>query len=238
MTADLDLRNDVMAELALEPSLGAESIGVGARDGIVTLSGHVGTHAQKLLAAKAAGRVAGVRALALELDVQLSPEHRRSDSEIAAAVLDALATRALVPVEHVRVVVDKGWVTLWGDVEWHYERDSAERALQALPGVVGVSDLIEVRRQPTPQGLAERIQLALERQAQREARRIRIEVRGDEVVLRGDVNSGFERDAALGAVVAVSGVGRVFDELRVRDPGSIAQPHGASQPAHDSNARD
>lgn len=217
MRSDADLRNEVMAELALVPSLVAESIGVGARDGIVTLSGHIATHAQKVLAAKAAGRVAGVRALALELDVQLSPEHRRSDSEIAEAVLDALATRALVPIEHVRVEVDKGWVTLCGDVQWNYERSSAERALQELPGVVGVSDLLELRRKPTPQGLAERIQLALERQAQREARRIRIDVLDDGVALHGEVNSRFERDAAQGAVAAVAGVGRVFNELRVRE---------------------
>jgi len=216
MKTDAELRNDVMAELALEPLLDAASVGVGVRDGVVTLGGHVATHEQKALATRAAGRVPGVRALALELDVQLSPEHRRSDTDIAVAVCDALATRALLRPEGVRVVVDKGWVTLSGDVEWNYERCSAERALRALPGVVGVSDLIEIRRKPTAEALAERVQAALERQAQREARRVRIEVDGDEVTLRGEVNSRFEREAVQGAVVAVPGVGHVFNELRVR----------------------
>lgn len=217
MKSDAELRNDVMAELALEASLDPACIGVGARDGVVTLSGHVATHEQKTLATRAAGRAPGVRALALELDVQLSPEHRRSDTEIAVAVCDALATRALVQPEGVHVVVDKGWVTLWGDVEWDYERCSAEKALRALPGVVSVSDLIEIRRKPTPEGLAERVQAVLERQARREARRLRIEVNGDEVTLHGEVNSRFEREAVQGAVGAVPGVGRVFNELRVRE---------------------
>lgn len=216
MTSDVELRNDVMAQLASEPSLAAESIGVGVHDGIVTLSGHVGTHAQKTVAAKAAGRVPEARALALELDVQLSPEHRRSDTEIAAAVWDALTTHALVPVEHVRVVVDKGWVTLAGDVEWRYERCSAEKALRELPGVVGISDLIEVKKKPTLECLNQRIQDALERQAVREARRIVIDVQGDQVTLHGEVNSRFERDAVQGAVGSVPGVGRVFNELRIR----------------------
>jgi osmotically-inducible protein OsmY len=216
MKSDAELRKDVMAELAWDPSLDADAIGVGVHDGVVTLSGHIGTYAEKAAAAKAVARVAGTRTVAMELDVQLSPQHRRSDTEIASAVWDTLTCRALVPVEHVRVVVEKGWITLSGEVEWDYERRSAEKALRELPGVVGISDLIELRKKPTPENLAQRIHGALERQAGREARRIRIEVKGDEVTLRGDVNSSAERLAAQGAVWSAPGVGRVVNELLVR----------------------
>lgn len=216
MKSDAELRKDVMAELAWDPSLDAEAIGVSVHAGVVTLSGHIGTYAEKTAAAKAAARVAGARAVAVELDVQLSPQHRRSDTEIAAAVWDTLSCRALVPVEQVRVVVEKGWITLSGEVEWDYERRSAENALRELPGVVGISDLIELRKKPTPEHLAQRIQGALERQAGREAKRIRVEVDGDKVTLHGEVNSASERAAAQGAVWSAPGVGRVFNELRSR----------------------
>lgn len=216
MKPDAELRNDVMAELAWDPALDATSIGVTAHGGVVTLTGHVGTFAEKAAAAKAAARVAGTQAIAMELDVQLSPQHRRSDTEIAAAVWDTLSSRALLPVEKVRVIVDKGWVTLTGEVQWDYERRSAVHALQELPGVVGISDMIELRTRPAPEDLAQRIQGALLRQAGRAARRIRIEVHGDEVTLQGEVDSSAERAAAQGAVWCAAGVGRVFNELRVR----------------------
>lgn len=129
---------------------------------------------------------------------------------------DTLSSRALVPVEHVRVVVEKGWITLSGEVEWDYERRSAEKALRERPGVVGISDLIGLRKKPTPAHLAQRIQCALEREAGREAKRIRVEVPGDEVTPHGEVNSGFERATAQGAVWSAPGVAPVFSELRIR----------------------
>jgi osmotically-inducible protein OsmY len=216
MKSDADLRNDVMAELAWDPAIDATAIGVAVHGGVVTLTGHIGTYAEKAAAAKAVARVAGAGAVAMELDVQLAPEHRRSDTEIAAAVWDTLTCRAILPIEHVRVVVDKGWVTLAGEVEWDYERRSAEKALRELPGVVGLSDQIELRKKPTAENLAQRIQGALERQAGRAARRIRVEIHGDTVTLHGDVNATSERTAAQGAVWCAPGVGHVFNELRVR----------------------
>jgi osmotically-inducible protein OsmY len=216
MKSDAELRNEVTAELAWDPVLDAAAIDVTVHAGVVTLAGRVGTCAEKAAAAQAVARVAGTRAVAMELAVQPPPQHRRSDTEIAAAVWDTLSNQALVPVEKLGVLVERGWVTLSGEVDWDYERRCAEQALQALPGVVGISDRIALRQRPVPADLAQRIQGALERQAGHAARRIRIELRGDEVTLQGEVDSCAERAAAQGAVWCAPGVGRVLNELRVR----------------------
>ena len=148
MKTDADLKADVTAELAWDPEVRATAIGVAVKDGVVTLSGHLETFADKHAAARALRRVAGVKAIALELDVKLSPEHRRSDTDIAAGAREALKWNTLVPLESIRLTVDHGWVTLQGDVEWDYQRRSVEKAIRPMMGVVGISNEITLRVGP------------------------------------------------------------------------------------------
>lgn len=215
MKSDQQLRDDVVAELAWDPAVRAEHIDVTVRDGTVALSGHVGTLAEQRAAEDAVRRVAGVRGLAIDIDVRLAPEHRRADSDIAKAALAALAWHAWVPHERIQVQVDDGWVTLDGDVDWHHQLASAEQCVRPLTGVRGISNRIIVRSRVTGADVSRQIIGALTRHAQREARRIDIDVQGGVVTLEGSVDSLPEHDAAMAAAAATRGVSRVVDHLSV-----------------------
>jgi osmotically-inducible protein OsmY len=215
MKTDSELKKDVLAELEWDPEINAASIGVGVKDGVVTVSGHLDTYAEKFAIERALRRVVGVQAIAMEVDVTLSPQHRRSDSEIAAAAADALKWQARLPSERLRVTVEHGWVHLSGEVDWEFQRRAAEKALRPLTGVVGVSNEIMLAAKAAPGDLSSRIEQALQRQALREARRIEVAVDGTKVTLRGQVHSWQERDAAQGAVWAAPGVRTVINELNV-----------------------
>ena len=215
MKTDADLKRDVTAELAWDPAVKSTAIGVAVKDGVVTLTGHLETFAEKHAAARALRRVAGVKAIALELDVKLAPDHRRSDTDIATSAEQALRWNTLVPVDAIRLTVDHGWITLQGEVEWDYQRRSVEKAIRPLMGVVGISNEITLRTRPHADRLAQKIEDALTRQALREAKRVKVEVDGSTVTLRGAVHSWQERDAAQGVAWSAPGVGNVVNELTV-----------------------
>ena len=215
MKTDADLKTDVTAELAWDPEVKSTAIGVAVKDGVVTLSGHLETFADKHAAARALRRVAGVKAIALELDVKLSPEHRRSDTDIAAGAREALKWNTLVPLEAIRLTVDHGWVTLQGDVEWDYQRRSVEKAIRPMMGVVGIDNEITLRVGPKVTDLSRKIQDALTRQATREAKQIQVSVDGTTVKLSGTVHSWQERTAAQGVAWSAPGAQTVINDLRV-----------------------
>ena len=215
MKTDADLKRDVTAELAWDPAVKATAIGVAVKDGVVTLTGHLETFAEKYAAERALRRVAGVQAIALELDVKLSPDHKRSDTDIATSAEQALKWNTLVPLEGIRLTVDHGWVTLRGEVEWDYQRRSAEKAIRPLMGVVGISNEIALRVKPKATDLSRKIEEALMRQALREAKKIQVGVDGTTVTLTGTVHSWHERDAVQGVAWAAPGVHAVINQLRV-----------------------
>jgi osmotically-inducible protein OsmY len=215
MKTDAQLKKDVQSELEWDASVNATQVGVAVKDGVVTLSGHLDTYAEKLAIEKAVQRVEGVQALALELDIKLAPGHVRSDSEIAAAAESAFKWHALVPDELIKVKVEKGWVTLSGEVEWDYQRREAENAVRPLTGVVGVSNYVTLRQRTTPADITSRIRGALTRQAERESKNITVSLSGSTVTLRGSVHSWAERSAAQGAAWSAPGVTGVLNELMV-----------------------
>ena len=215
MKTDADLKKDVTAELAWDPTVKATAIGVAVKDGVVTLTGHLETFADKHAAARALRRVAGVKAIALELDVKLSFDHKRSDTDIAAGAEEALKWNTLIPIEGIRLTVDHGWVTLQGEVEWDYQRHSAEKAIRPLMGVMGISNEVTLRTRPKAANLSHRIEEALTRQALREAKHIQVDVDGTTVKLSGTVYSWQERDAAQGVAWSAPGVHTVINELWV-----------------------
>jgi osmotically-inducible protein OsmY len=215
MKTDAQLKADVSNELQWDPSINAAHVGVVAKDGVVTLTGHLETFAEKHAVERAVQRVEGVKAVAIELDVKLAPNHKRSDSEIAEAAELAFNWSVMIPAERLRVKVEKGWVTLTGELDWEYQRRSAEKAVRALTGVVGVSNLVTLKPMATPANISGRISEALTRHAEREAKKIDIKVTGATVTLGGQVNSWAERVAAQGAAWAAPGINCVVNDLRV-----------------------
>lgn len=215
MKTDSELKKDVLTELLWDPLVPEARVGVAVSDGVVTLTGHLDTYAEKVAAKRAAERVAGVTAIAVELDVVPSGVHQRSDTEIAAAVEHALSWNTSVPQGRVRVTVEKGWVTLSGELDWNFQRRAVERMIRPLKGVAGIIDNIQLKALPMPENLSNRIQDALTRQAVREARRIEISVDGSVVTLRGNVHSWAERTAAEGATWSAPGVSRVNNQLTI-----------------------
>ena len=215
MKTDAEIKKDVVSELEWDPAIDATQVGVTVKDQVVTLSGHLDTYAQKYAIERAVQRVAGVRAVAVELDVKLDPRHVRSDAEIALAAEQSLTWHALVPHERIRVQVEKVWITLSGEVDWHYQRENASKAVRELTGVTGVTNGLTLRPQATPSHISDRIRAALTRQVEREARRIEVSVEGSTATLRGDVHSWAERTAAEGATWSAPGIRRVVNELQV-----------------------
>jgi osmotically-inducible protein OsmY len=213
MKTDALLKSEIEAELDWEPSINAANVGVAVKNGIVTLTGHLDTFAEKFAIDRVVGRVAGVQAVAVELDVKLAADHVRSDTEIAATAEDAIRWNTLIPADKIRLKVEKGWVTLTGEVEWDFQRRAAVRAVQPIRGVCGVSNLVSLKPRSTPADVTTRIRDALRRRAEREARDVHVNLSGSVVTLRGQVHSYAERDAAFGSALSAPGVTRVINEL-------------------------
>jgi osmotically-inducible protein OsmY len=216
---DLELKKAIEAELDFEPSIDAAEVGVAVKDGIVTLTGRIDSYWAKVAAERAVFRVAGVNAVANDLEVRLPTASERTDEDIARAARNALEWDVLLPSDTIRVAVSKGWITLEGSVDWQYQKQAAERAVRGLTGVRGVSNLIEVKPHARPTQVKAQIQEALKRSAELDANRIVVETDGDKVILRGTVRSWAEREEAERAAWRAPGVRSVDNRITV---GSLA----------------
>ncbi len=212
---DLDLKINVQEALAWEPALDARSINISIREGIVTLTGSVPSYPEKHVAEKAAGLVRGVKAVACELAVALPGANSRSDQEIARAAADAIGWNTLLANTKIQVFVDKGRITLEGAVNWNYQRQSADRSVRYLAGVRDVNNHIVVRPVAEQVAVISEIEAALIRNARLDAESVRVEVRGNRVILSGNVQSWIEREEAERAAWASPGVCDVENELTV-----------------------
>jgi osmotically-inducible protein OsmY len=212
---DLELKKSVEAELNWEPSVNAAEIGVAVKDGVVTLTGRVDSYWEKMAAERSAARVAGVRAIANELEIHLPFSSERTDEDIARAALNRLEWSISVPKDRIKVKVSKGWLTLEGTVEWHFQKTAAEEAVRNLVGVKGVLNHIEVKPQVSKIEVKSAIEAALKRSAQVDANRITVETDRDKVILRGTVRSWFERQEAERAAWRSPGVRTVDNRIVV-----------------------
>jgi len=212
--SDKYLKSLVVEELEYEPSVNAEHIGVAVDDGVVTLSGHVGSYAEKVAVEQAVRRVKGVRAIAQEIDVRYPSDKKTADDEIARRAIQTIAWHAQVP-DSVKVRVEKGWVTLTGTVNWQYQRQAAESAVRKLTGVLGVANLIKLADAAKSFDVRQKIEQALKRNAELDSNAIRVSVVDGTVSLEGKVHSWYERNIAERAAWSAAGVKAVDDKISI-----------------------
>jgi osmotically-inducible protein OsmY len=214
MSDDKHLKQAVLDELQWEPSVNAAHIGVTAKDGVVTLMGHVENFSEKYAAEKAARRVNDVKAVAEEIEVRLPFSVKHGDEEIASAAIARLKWDSAVPSGAVKAKVEKGWVTLTGEVDWHYQQEAAVSDVRGLWGVIGVSDDISVKPKPNTSEIKDKIMIALDR-SWFDPATIDVTARGGNVKLTGRVNSWYERDEASSAAWAAPGTTSVENNISV-----------------------
>jgi osmotically-inducible protein OsmY len=212
---DLNLKHDVEAELEWDPGVDARKIGVTAAGGVVTLTGHVHSYAEKWSAERIAKRVHGVRGVANDVEVRLSSDDHLDDDDIVESALAALRWNFTVPKDRIRVLVTKGFLTLEGDVDWQYQKRAAEDAVRNQRGVRGISNQIMVKAHVYAGDVKTKIEAALKRSAEVDSKNVIVETSDGSVTLRGKVRSWAEHDDALSAAWAAPGVTKVVDHLSI-----------------------
>lgn len=215
MKSDSEIQKNVMEELSWEPLLNASEIGVAVKNGVVTLSGTVNTYSKKLAAEEAAKRVLGVKAVAEDLEVIIPVLGKKTDADIAQAVINALKWHTSVPDEKIKVKVENGWVTLDGEVEWEFQRNSARTAVKNLAGVVGISNNIAIVPTLKISDVKNKITSAFQRSATIDAEKITISSEGSKVILTGKVRSYVEKRDAEKAAWLAPGVNKVENKLEI-----------------------
>lgn len=213
--SDLTLRQEILDELEWEPSVDAAHIGVVVDEGIATLSGHVSSYTEKLAAERAVTRVKGVTAIAENIEIRYPAAKRTADDQIAKRVVDIINWQVSVPSDRIKVKVEKGWVTLTGEVDWHFQKVDAEKSVRRLSGVMGIANLIGLKPRVEAKDVKKRIEEALKRNAEIEAQNIRVIVQGGKVTLDGKVDSWAERQRVENTVWSAPGVLSVDDRLSV-----------------------
>ncbi|HLZ01121.1 MAG TPA: BON domain-containing protein [Bradyrhizobium sp.] len=214
---DKFLRQDVIDEFEFDPSFDGVHIGVAVDRGVVTLSGYVESYAQKLAAVAAARRVKGVHAIADEIEIRYPFQSKTEDDQIAKRALDILKWNSTVSPYQIDVLVEAGWITLSGEVNWQFEKRAAEDSVRKLSGIVGVTNKMTLKPRVVAADVKANIEAALKRQAELDAGAIRVSVTGgDHVVLEGRVHSWTERSAAEDAAWSAPGVMSVDDLITLR----------------------
>jgi osmotically-inducible protein OsmY len=212
---DTELQDDVLSELSYDPSVTVTDIGVLVKDGTVTLNGYTTSYIEKWAAVNAVKRINGVKAIIDEIEVNIPDAYYRTDADIAAAAVNGIDWSTTIPFGTLEVIVDEGWVSLAGEVEWWYQQNAAVNLVQQMLGVKGVSDRISVKPKAMKMAIEKDINLALKRSAIVDVDRIQVESENNKVVLRGDVRSFAAREEAERIAWSEPGVCSVDNHLGV-----------------------
>ncbi|MDB5712487.1 MAG: ornithine aminotransferase [Sphingomonas bacterium] len=212
MSQDRQLQEAVLAEFVWEPSVTAAHIGVTAKNGVVTLTGHVQNYLEKRTVERAAARVKGVKAVVEELEVKLHPGMTRSDEDIANAAINRLAWEISVPRDAVRIKVEKGWVTLTGQVDWHFQKEAAERTIDGMLGVVGVLNETTIKPRADATDISRKIDQALHR-SWFDPKTITVTTHNGRVTLTGSVETPGDRNVAAATAWSAPGATEVENDL-------------------------
>ncbi len=215
MKDEKGLQRDVLDELQWEPSVDAAEIGVTVHNGVVTLTGRVPSYSEKVTAERVAKRVHGVKAVANDIEVRPKGAGERTDTDIAQAAVDALKWKSPVPEDRIKVSVSKGWVTLEGEVDWHYQKEATEEAVRHLLGVRGVLNQITIKPKVSAPEVQSLIEAAFRRSAHLDAGKVRVESRDGTVILRGEVHSWSERQEAERTAWSAPGVTQVENHITI-----------------------
>jgi len=215
MRADDDIKRDVEAELRWDHDIDAADIGVAVKNGVVTLTGFVRSYTQKYDAERDAKRVSGVLAVANDLEVRLPAVHQKPDPQIAREVVEEIKSE--LPYSHtlIKAVVNDGWVTLEGDVEWNYQKERAEDAARRVKGVKGITNFVMIKPKVEAKDVKRKIEEAFKRNAEIDANRISVAANGTEVVLKGTVRSWAEREEAERVAWLAPGVRKVENRISI-----------------------
>lgn len=216
MKTDAEIKQDVLDELAWQPNIDDTQIGVIVENGVVTLSGVVNNYSKKMAAEKAVKNVEGVKAVAEDIEVIYGTSYKKTDKEVAKAIVDALEWNSSVPEEDISVKVENGWVYLSGEVRWAYQKSAAKNAIKNLMGVKSVTNAITIKNSVKPTEVKDRISKAFQRMATLDANNIIIETQGHKVTLRGKVHSIKEKEDAEKAAYNAPGVYDVQNNLKVQ----------------------
>lgn len=212
---DMDLKKTILDELEWEPSVEAAHIGVAVDDGVVTLSGHVSSYAEKIAAEVAVRRIKGVRGIAEEIEVRFPGDKKTADDQIAKRALNVMEWASTVPKDAVQVKVQRGVVTLNGQVDWYYQKEEASTAVRKFSGVRAVINDISIKQKPQAGDIKLKIEQALKRNADLEANSIKVVVTGGRVTLDGKVKAWYERDLAERTAWSAPGVTAVEDRIQI-----------------------
>ena len=217
MKTDDQIQQEVIEQLKWEPILNAAEIGVSVKQGVVTLTGIVDAYVKKLAAEQAVKNIAGVKAIAEDIQVGVSALYQRTDAEIAASVLQAIQTHTLVNQNRIRIKVEDGIVSLEGDVDWDYQRKAVSAAINHLPGIRMLNNFLLVKPTTSPVDIKQKIAAAFQRHANLEAELITVDIVDGKAILRGHVRSMAEKEDAAVAAWSAPGISMVDNQLEVSE---------------------
>lgn len=215
MATDSVLQKNIRDELLWDPRIVGAGISVSVQNKVATLTGQLDSYAEKIALKQAVERVIGVESLVLNVFVKPPKIHQRSDTEIAAAIEHVFSWSTPVPREKIEILVDNGWVSLSGELDWNFQRIAVERMIRPLKGVVGITDTISLKPRDLPKSASNRIRETVIRQVAREPKNIDISLDGCVITLRGQVQSWAEKNATEGAMWSVPGISKVNSQLTV-----------------------